>query len=156
MDGLVAASHRSAAWLWNLELRDAPVCEVTRTASRSSRLPGVIVHRGIDLVPEHVVTRRGIPVTSPLRLLVDLGAVVTSLEVEQVLDDLLGRRVVSMPAVGAFHESVAARGRSGVGVLREILDRRADGQDMSRSRLEALLIQLADQAGLPTPVFQHL
>ncbi len=151
LGGLVAASHRAAAALWGLELPDAPVCEVTRAAGRSPRLPGVVVHRGVDLVPDHVVRRRGIPVTNPLRLLVDLGAVVPGFVVENALDDLTGRRVVTFAGVRAFHESVAARGRSGVGVLREILDRRADADQMSRSRLESMLLRLADRAGLPTP-----
>ncbi|MGZ4683916.1 MAG: type IV toxin-antitoxin system AbiEi family antitoxin domain-containing protein [Acidimicrobiales bacterium] len=153
--GLVAASHRAAAELWDLELPDPPRCEITRAPGRSPRLQGVIVHRVIDLVPGHIVVRRGIPVTNPMRLLVDLGAVVPPFVVEHALDDLVGRRVVSLAGVRAFHESVAARGRSGVGVLRAILERRADGDEMSRSRLEAMLIDLADRAGLPTPVFQH-
>jgi len=155
LGGVVAASHRAAAELWGLELPDAPVCEVTRTSGRSARLPGVVVHRGIDLVPGHIVRRRGIPVTNPLRLLVDLGAVVPAFAVEHVLDDLVGRRAVTLSGVRAFHESVAARGRSGCGVLREILDRRTAGDEMGRSRLEAMLISLADRAGLPMPVFQY-
>ena len=71
--GVAAASHRAAAELWSVDLPHGPVCEVTTTIGRSPRLPGVVVHRGIDLVPAHILRRRGIPVTNPLRLLVDLG-----------------------------------------------------------------------------------
>jgi len=153
--GVAAASHRAAAELWSVDLPHGPVCEVTTTIGRSPRLPGVVVHRGIDLVPAHILRRRGIPVTNPLRLLVDLGAVEPPVVVEHAFDDLVGRRIVTVGAVRAFHESVAARGRSGVGVLREILDRRCGGEDMTRSRLEALLFDLVQRAGLPGLAFQH-
>jgi very-short-patch-repair endonuclease len=153
--GLVAASHRSGAWMWRCELPHAPVCEVTTSNPRSQRLSSVVVHRSLDLRADHVTVRAGIPTTHPMRLLVDLGAVERPWVVEQVLDDLVGRKIVSIAGVRAFLDSVAARGRSGVGVLREILDRRAGDDGFSRSRLEARLINLIDRVGLPALVFQH-
>ncbi len=153
--GLRAGSHRAAAVIWGAELPGDPVCELTTSAPRSQRLSGVVVHRSVDLVAAHIVLRDGIPVTNPMRLLSDLGAVEPPAVVARVLDDLVGRKVVSIAGVRAFNESVAARGRSGVGVLREILDRRTGSELFGRSRLEADLEALADRAGLPTMVFQH-
>jgi very-short-patch-repair endonuclease len=75
--------------------------------------------------------------------------------VEHALDDLVGAKLVTFRAVRSTLERLAAKGRSGCGVLREILDRRTGPElTMHRSRLEARLSELADRAGLPTAEFQ--
>jgi very-short-patch-repair endonuclease len=159
VDGLVAASHRSAAGLWGIELEGADLTEISVATSRSARLapgPSVLVHRSVDLTCDQVIRRAGVPVTDPMRTLVDLGAVVRATVVEDALDDLVGRKVVTVRGVRSRLERLAARGRSGGGVLREVLDRRTVAElTMSRSRLEALLRRLCRDAGLPDPVFQH-
>jgi very-short-patch-repair endonuclease len=154
--GVVAASHRCAADLWGLELGwdVEPPAELTVRASRAAAPPGVVVHRSVDLAPNDVVRHRGIPVTHPHRLLVDLGAVVPRATVARCLDDLVGRKLVSIAGVRATLDRLAARGRSGAGVLRDELDSRTADEQMSRTRLEALLFALARRCGLPAPVFQ--
>jgi very-short-patch-repair endonuclease len=154
--GLVGASHRAAAHLWGVELPEAPRVEVTVTVERHPQCPGVIVHRSTDLAPSHIFRRLGIPVTTPLRLLVDLGAVSPTTWVEDALDDLVGRRLLSVAGARRTLDELAAPGRSGVGTLRTVLDRRTGNElHMSRSRLEALFVRLAAGAGLPSPEFQH-
>ena len=154
--GLVGASHRAAAALWGVELPEPPPVEVTVTPDRRSRYDGIIVHRSIDLSARHLVKRRRIPVTTPMRLLVDLGAVSPPVVVENALDDLVGRRIISVAGTRSTLDELAATGRSGVATLRSVLDRRT-GQEatMSRSRLEAIFVRLAVRAGLPTPEFQY-
>ena len=154
--GLVGASHRAAAALWGVELPEPPPVEVAVTAQRRSRYDGIIVHRSVDLSEAHLVHRRGIPVTTPLRLLVDLGAVAPITVVEDALDDLVGRRIVSVAGARNTLDELAATGRSGVASLRSVLDRRTGHEStMSRSRLEAIFVRLAVRAGLPTPEFQY-
>jgi len=159
VDGLVAASHRTAAAIWGVDLEGAGLTEISVTPTRSARLslgPSVLVHRSVDLTTDQVVRRGGVPVTDPMRTLVDLGAVMRVIEVEDALDDLVGRKVVTIGGVRARLERLAARGRSGCGVLREILDHRTDVElTMSRTRLESLLRRVCRDAGLPDPVFQH-
>ena len=71
-----AASHRTGAILLGVADRTAPkVVEITVPRRLYSRSPGVIVHRSLDLVADHVTTVDGIRCTGPLRTLVDLGAV---------------------------------------------------------------------------------
>ena len=114
------------------------------------------IHRSLDLASSHIVRRRGVPVTTPLRLLVDLGAVVPQRAVEDALDDLVGRRIVTVAGVRRTLEQLAARGRSGCGVLREVLERRTGAElTMGRTRLEARLIDLCRQSSLEEPEFQY-
>ena len=158
--GLVAVSHRAAARCWGVTLPFGLVPEITVSASRSVRLgpgpAGTLRHRSTDLTPDQIVTRLGMPVTDPARTLVDLGAVVGRPLVEDALDDLVGRKLVTLRAARARLDRLAARGRSGCGVLRAVLDDRiGPEQAMSRSRLEAELARLCARAGLRRPVFQH-
>jgi very-short-patch-repair endonuclease len=153
--GLVAASHRCGARLWHVDLPDAAPVELTVRVGRSGRLAGVQIHRSSDLVADQVVRRAGIPTTDPLRLLVDLGAVVPAATVADALDDLVGRKVVTIAGVRRVLDELAGRGRRGSGVLGEVLERRTGDERMSRSRLESALFSLATDAGLPPIVFQH-
>lgn len=91
------ASHRSAARLWSL-LDDAPT-EISVPRGRLPRPNGVAVHRSGDLAPPWCTTRAGVPVTNPLRTLVDLGAVVPPHVVADALELALVRRLVSIRAL---------------------------------------------------------
>ena len=149
------ASHRSSAWLWDADLPGGePPIEVTVTRSRCPRPPGVIVHRSGDLTPDQVVRRDGIPTTKPHRLLVDLGAVASAEEVDLVLDSLNSRRLVTIAGVRAWRDRLGGRGRRGAGVLGEVLDQRALGEQTVDSALESMMARLCRRHGLPMPEFQ--
>lgn len=116
-----AASHRTAAALWAM-LEDAPI-EIVAPRGRTPQLGGVLVHQTRDPIPS---TRRfGIPVTSPMRTIVDLGAVVPASTVELALDRAEVARLCSVAAVEWELARVARPGRRGAGPLRDVLDRRA-------------------------------
>ncbi len=68
-------SHFSAGALWELLAWDHRSIEVTVTGSASRRHRGVRVHRTQVLLPEERAWRKGIPVTSVIRTLLDLAAV---------------------------------------------------------------------------------
>lgn len=122
---------------------------------RRTRLAGVVVHRSDDVEGAHVVRRSGVPSTTPMRMLVDLGAVVPGPLVEDALDRALALRLVKVPGVQAALDEVARCGRSGAGVLRAVLDGRALGADTPDSLLEPRMARLLRQHVLPPPVFQH-
>ncbi len=153
--GKVAVSHRAAAMVWGLDLPEPAPVEVTVGATRSARLSAVVVHRSRDLVGAHVTRRHGLPVTKPARTLVDLGAVASAATLAGAFDDFVGRRLVTIAGVEAMLEATASRGRRGAGALRRLLDSRLDDHNMSRTRLEDLLIRLADSAGIQRPEFQY-
>lgn len=151
-DGAMA-SHRSAARLWGV--LDSDVVEVTVPRPRRVRLEGVQAHRSGDVIGARAVRRHGIPSTTPLRMLVDLGAVAAAAVVEDALDRALVARLLTMAGVEAALEEVARSGRAGVGVLRTILDRRALGTDRPDSLLEPRMARLLGTHGLPGAAFQH-
>jgi very-short-patch-repair endonuclease len=149
LGGTSAASHRTAAVLWDLDLSNDDVVELSTVRPRSDRLHGAIVHRSVDLTPDQVVRRRRIPTTTPLRLLVDLGAVLPASQVSNALDELVGRRVVTLAGVRSTLDRLAARGRSGCGVLREILEQRTGRERaIGGTRLEGLLADACAAAGI--------
>lgn len=147
------ASHRSAARLWGL--LDADVLEVTVPAERRPRLAGVVLHRSADVADGRPVLRHAVPVTPPRRMLVDLGAVVGAGPVEDILDRALERRLVTVTGVERSLSELGARGRSGAGVLRGVLDRRALGAARPDSLLEPRMARLLADFALLTAAFQH-
>lgn len=151
--GGAMASHRSAGRLWGL--LDGDAVEITVGADRRPRLPGAVVHRSGDVAGAHAVCRDGIPATTPLRLLADLGAVLSHAAVEDVLDAALARRLVTVAGAEHALDEVGRRGRAGAGVLRDILDRRALARDRPDSLLEPRMARLLRSAGLPPAAFQH-
>ena len=118
------ASHRSGLWVWGLVGRRLEVIEVTVPRSSAPRPPGVVVHRSRDLDWSRPSIRNGIPVTSPLRTLVDAGAVLPKLLVAEALDAAVAHKLVTARAVEAELERLARPGRRGAGVLRAVLEER--------------------------------
>lgn len=145
-----AASHRAAAFLWGL-LDEAPV-EIVVPRGQTPDLRGVIVHQTRD--PFVVHQRRGLRVTSPMRALVDLGAVLPAADVEDALDRALAMRLFSVPAVEWAYAQVARPGRRGSGVLRQVLDRRALADAPPDGLLEPRFARLQRAYGLPPAMFQ--
>ncbi|HUP87676.1 MAG TPA: DUF559 domain-containing protein [Acidimicrobiales bacterium] len=146
-----AASHRTAAVLWGL-LGRGPI-EIAVPRGRTPDLRGVIVHQTRD--PIVVAHRRGIPVTTPMRTLVDLGAVVPAAVLEVAVDRADVAGLCSIAAVEWELSRVARPGRRGTGPLREVLDRHALLEEPPDGMLEPRFARLCKLAALPMPVFQH-
>lgn len=150
--GAAAVSHLTAAYVWGL-VEDEPPIHVVVRRGRTPAMRGVVVHQTRD--PFVVHHRNGIPVTSPLRAMVDLGAVVRDRIVEDALDRGLIDRLFTVAAVEWQLVEVARKGRRGVGPLRRVLDRRALGRNRPDGLLEPRFARLCLQYDLPSPVFQH-
>jgi hypothetical protein len=150
------ASHTAAAFLWDVELDGWAVEVIVPDRSRSPRLPGVQVHRPRDLLDLTPSRRRGVPVTSPLRVLVDLGAVVPEADVERALEQFVVSRVVSLAGVQAVLARHGRPGRTGVGALRAVLDRWMLSGGIPDAEFECTVARLLDVHGLPRPVFHHV
>ena len=153
--GAVAvASHRSAAWLW--DLRDVPRWrpEVT-VAGRSRRSPTrVTIHRTDRLEPLDITTCEAIPVTTVPRTLLDLGAVTDLPVVRQATQDAVIRDLVQPEDLLCVLERVGRRGRRGTAALRDVVEGSfVDGR--LESRLEQELFELLLRCEVPPPVPQH-
>jgi very-short-patch-repair endonuclease len=150
------ASHRSAGRLWNLIDDSDDIVDITVPRSQGPRLSRVRVHRSRDLVPEQTTIRHRIPVTNPLRTMVDLAAVLPPDKVEDALDaGLRWPSLFSVAAVKAALNELAGRGRSGTGVLRNVLEERVLGDAVSDSELEKRMGRLLRRAGLPAAAFHY-
>jgi hypothetical protein len=151
---IAVASHRSAAWLW--EMRDVPRWrpEVT-VAGRSRRSPTrVTVHRTDRLDPADSTHCDGIPVTSVPRTLLDLGAVTDVQVVRQAAQDAVIRKLVAPEDLLCVLERVGRRGRRGTAALREAVET-SFLDDRLESRLEQELFELVLRCEVPPPVPQY-
>ncbi len=148
------ASHRAATSVWGADLGPTPPLEVLAGNGRHPRLPGVVVHRSATLDPRDIIRRHGIPVTNPLRTLVDLGAVATHEQVELALDSFTSRKLITVAGARAYRDKLAGSGQRGVGVLGEVLDGRVLGDQAPDSVLEPVIARLCRDHGLPMPAFQ--
>lgn len=148
-----ALSHRAAAHEW--ELAEFPgVVEVVTPRAQWPRLRNVRVHRSMDLRPDHITVRRGIPITKPLRTLVDLGQS-APWAVSDALELGLANRLFSIRAADAVLDDLGCKGRTGVGVLRRVLDQRALERGIPDGLLEPRMARLLRKHRLPMPAFQH-
>ena len=139
-------SHRSAAGLWELRPATADPIEVASRRALRSR-PG-LRRRQLTLDVEERTTRRGIPVTTPARTLLDLAAVLRRHELERATEEAERRRLVDTPSLDAlFTRHPRAKG---VRVLRAILDAGRPAT-LTRSDFEARFLRFLDAADLPQP-----
>ena len=130
-----ALSHRTAGALHKLVPSMPPFVEVTvATAPRRSR-SGLVIHT-TRRAPQ-IIAVDGLPVTAPLRTLVDMAPSLGAGELERACADALIRNLVTAG------ELEAAR-------LVE-----PGGAAPTRSRLERRFLALVRAAGLPRPLVNH-
>ncbi len=154
LPALAALSHQTAAEIWGLTKRGFRGIEVTTTRWDRVHRSEFRVHESLDLLPEDVVTRDGVPVTTPVRTVVDLGAS-NKWVVEAALEQGIRFRLFTAQDVESFVERVGRRGRRGVGVVRPLLEARKRWDAATESALEDMFRKLIDIAGLPAPVTQY-
>lgn len=145
-----AVSHESAAALWRLPGFPTGAMHVSRASGRSSL---ATVHR--TQVPEsHVRLFEAIPVTSPARTIFDLAGVLHPKRAERALDNALGRRLTTVPALRLVTEELAQQGRPGSALMRRLLADRAASYRAPESNLEARFESILEDAGVAVPLRQ--
>jgi hypothetical protein len=147
------ASHQTAAHLWDLTgFRPDRIDVVMPRWDRSIR--ACVVHESKDLEPEDADRVDGIPVTSAVRTVVDLGATAPWL-VESALERGIRQGTFRLAEVAGFVTRVGRRGRRGVGTIRPLIEHRARWDSATESELEDLFRKAWSGAGRPEPVTQH-
>ena len=149
------ASHTAAAALWELRGVEATSPERTLPAHRHRPVEGARVHRTDTLDPIDVSRTKRIPVTTPARTLLDLGAVAAAETVESALEDALLHRLCTLPLLTRTLDRLGGQGRSGAGVLRELVEERNPATAPTESVLEDALLRVPRRGGLPEPVGQY-
>jgi very-short-patch-repair endonuclease len=148
-----AASHRSTAFLWGLDIvGDDPIDLLRTDRSDGCSLPGVVIHRPRDLVDLRPVMRRGIRCTNPVRALCDLGAEAPG-DVERFLVHLRIAGNVSLSAARSAMLRHAERGRHGITALRSAIEKQALLEKPPDSVLEEAMMRLITRYRLPPVTF---
>jgi hypothetical protein len=149
-----AASHSSAQHLFGVG--DAvDRYEVSAPLARQVRLEGVIGHRSGLWEPGDVVTRWGLPCTSPARTVIDLSGRLDVPRLGRLVDELLRRRLLTLPELRRRAEAFrSAPGRS-MRTVRLVLAQRPGSYDPGESELEARVMRLILRHGFPEPKPQH-
>jgi very-short-patch-repair endonuclease len=140
-------SHRSAGAHYGIADERPGAIEVSIRGSSEPRRDGLRVRSRPSLPSREVGTLRGIPITSPVRTMLDLARVLGPRGLERAVNEADKRDVVDAEALrDALDDHV---GEPGVRPLRRLLDR--DTFVLSDEELEVLFRPLALKAGLPLP-----
>lgn len=142
-------SHGTAAWLYGLDQRRPEAIDVIAPVEAGRKIAGVRRRFVPPPVGREVWRRRGVPVTSPARTIVDCagsdpGRVSTLVEQAAVLNSL---------DIAAIDLVLDGPRRRGARKLLRVLDpwRRYRPGIKLRSRMEAKLLRLLSEAALPIP-----
>lgn len=114
----------------------------------SVKLAGVNSHTTDLLAAGDIRLIRGIPVLAPLRLLCDLAWYLDDASFESVYEQMLDRRLVTVPSARAAAQRFAARGRPGTVRLMRVLDARPVWLAPADSDLELRLWRALSQSGV--------
>jgi hypothetical protein len=147
-------SHGTAAVLHGFEIVRALKTELWVPTNRSVRSPRVAVHRGQRLDRADRTTLDGIPITTPIRTLIDVSGRLEDPRLLAVMQDLVRRSVITPERLRARLRALRTSGRPGAGRLEDLLDS-VDGGPPLESVLEALVWPLIVQSGVPLPTRQH-
>jgi very-short-patch-repair endonuclease len=141
-------SHLSAARLWRL-LPKAPrnPIHITLKAPVFRHRPGIQVHRTRSLADGDVTTHSGIPVTTPIRTLIDLATVLDPYALEAAVNEACVLDLTDPESLRA--ELDRRKGQRGVPALRPLLDRHTFR--LTESELERRFLRIVRRAGLPLP-----
>ena len=150
-----AASHRSAAALWQLAGGRRSIAEITCPRWRRAQHDSLVVHETKALAGIDITEIDGIPVTSPERTLLDLGATCHESVVEMALDAAQHRHLVTRTSVEETLARLGKRGRNGAGTLRRLLAARAQGRRAPESVMETALIRCLRRDDWPDPIPQY-
>ncbi len=147
------ASHRAAAELHGFDAVHRGLIEVTVPRGTRRLNVDAIVHESLDLVPNDYTRVGPIPVTSPARTLIDLGAVARWERVEEAFDGVERDQLTDRLRVVRRHAQVRRQGRNGAGPMAVVLLNRVAVPP--KYVIERRFARLLENAGLPIPEFQY-
>src|SRR3954452_22053587 len=140
-------SYASAIALWAMG-RETAIIEVTvPTTAGHVKRDGIVVHRQA-LPPEHVTVCRGIPVTTPIRTLLDYAAVAPLNALFRAFEQ--AQVHLHIPPAPIAAEVIARPRARGNGKLRRVLTGAVDPKDV-RSVLEIRFLRMCAAHGTPRP-----
>jgi very-short-patch-repair endonuclease len=148
-DGDAVLSHGTAAALWGITRQVPHDVHVTLVGRDCRPRPGLTVHRVATLDRSDLRQRKGLPVTSPARTVLDLAG---ELEIDDLESAVAEARVHRLLRPGELEAAMRrAPGRKGMARIRAMLEAEHDPA-LTRSRAERLTLKLIREARLPEPI----
>jgi very-short-patch-repair endonuclease len=142
-------SHRDGAALWQLRQTARSRIDVSVPRRGVRDRPGIEIHAVGPWHPDDRATRRGIPVTSVARTLLDLAEVVRPSELERAFEAADRLRLLDMRALDELR--ARSHGRHGLVLIDALLGETRPPPADTRSELESSFLALIREAGLPQP-----
>jgi hypothetical protein len=115
-------SHESAAALWGIRNGEGAVIQISLCAPFDRRPRGIRVHRRKRLSAGDICRQDDIPLTCPVRTLLDLALRLRADSLETAINEADRRELVDPESLRTELDSYA--GQPGVAALRHVLDRR--------------------------------
>jgi len=140
-------SHRAAAALWELLPGGVPTEVTVPTRAGRRRRDGLLVHRS-PLSARNVTVRDRIPVTTLLRTVLDVAAVVRTRQLHRVFEEAQVHHGLRPEVVAA--EALCRRGYRGNARVWRTLEGSVD-PDGVRSILELRFLRMCAAQGIPRP-----
>lgn len=147
-------SHESAAQIHGIGGVRPGALVVTVPVRRSNRFRGVEVRQKTDLSPDQIVTRSGLPVTTPARTLIDLAERLGPRRLGRVVDSAVAERLTTYEALAELLALLGRRGKPGVRSMRTVLADRVDSAPPPATILEARVLEIIELGSLPKPTTQ--
>ena len=143
-------SHATAAALWDIRKEREPCIHVTVPAPLDRRQAGIRVHRRMALGTDDVTRCSSIPVTTPVRTLLDLATAVPASDLEATVNEADKHDLVDPEALRV--ELDFRTGQHGVRPLRALLDRSTF--TLTDSELERRFLRTVARMGWAKPQTQ--
>ena len=147
-----ALSHGSAAALWGIGPRGTGPIDVSIRRRCGVSRPEISARSRPRLPERDVTERHGIPVTTPVRTLIDQATELTPHRLERMVNEADKHDVIDPEALRTALDDYA--GECGVKPLRTLLDRLTFR--LSDTELEVLFRPIAARADLPVPLTKEM
>lgn len=135
------ASHRTALGFWGLLDGEHPI-DITAPRGSHPVPGGFVLHRPNQLRNRDVTVSKNIPLTNPIRSLLDAGVALPRSVVGECIERALEQRLVTVKGLRVILADLGGRGRTGTAALRGHLDHRALGDLRPESVIEPLMARL--------------
>jgi hypothetical protein len=145
-------SHGSAAALWGIGPEGVGPVDVSIRRRCGVSRPGISARSRPRLSERDATERYGIPVTTPVRTLIDQATELTPSRLERMVNEADKHDMIDPEALREALDDYA--GEPGVKPLRTLLDRLTFR--LSDTELEVLFRPIAAKAGLPTPLTKEV
>jgi very-short-patch-repair endonuclease len=143
-------SHRTAAQLWELDGVKLDKVEMSGEIRQRNHGDWLVFHRTAPIPKQMQRTRKGVPLTSPARTLVDLAGVCDDEVVERAMEHAFRWRIASVNEVHHVLRRIPTWGKAGTRRVARLLKRGVFSPEM-HSELERQALRMFRRFGLPEP-----